>query len=350
MGDFLSIEARLPKAAGLELTARLLAARPEWDIEVEEGGLNFVIPLKHGQVDSDLSVLEEACGNLERGRNIEDIELSIHRIEEAPVKPTPLAAGPFRLLKVADEEENLPVPRPDRLILPASASAGSRWWAGEFLLLSGIAEYLNPPPGAPETRGKAVLILEAVLPLAPLAAAFGGAGSVTLISDDQSCEAAEQLAGLNEKQQSLTAVSIPFRTLSRKQTDWDGRFGLIAVHLSPYLTSRRLKTLRRWLSHDGALIVSGFAPGPQTAHILRAAAKNGLDLAASTVEDEWAALKMVPLPERAELPPLTGTVVPELVELPEVESLGPEFESIDEAEEIPDEDSLMVEDEADEEE
>lgn len=345
MTEYLGIRARLPQAAGLELSARLLAARPEWDVEAAEDGLSFAIPLVHGQVDADLSILEETCRGVERGRVFAEIELSVRRLAERPSQAAPAAAGPFRLQFIEPDEEP-PVPRPDRLILPRTLQASRRQWAGETLLLSAIADHLTPPPGAPETRGLPALILEAGLPLAPLAAAFGGAGEVILLSDDGSCEKAETLAALNEKSGGLRTMTAPFKTLARKETDWPGRFGLIAIHLSPYLAARRLKTLARWLAPDGALIITGFAPGPQTAHLLRAAAKAGLGLAESITEGWWAAMKLAALPEREELPPLTGSLVPDLVEVPDEDRL----ENEEGNEEITDEESLILDEEDEEDE
>ncbi|UQZ89515.1 hypothetical protein C4J81_09990 [Deltaproteobacteria bacterium Smac51] len=362
MAEYLSIEARLPRLASLELSARLMAARPHWDVEVDEEGLRFTIDMLRGQIDAELGVLEEACRQLERNKNTEITDLWVARVSEPPKRAIPQAAGPWRLMALAEGEE-APAPRPDRLVLPPSTSATARFWAGESLALSAVADHLTPPPGAPETRGRAVLVLGHILPLAPLAAIVAGAAEAIVVSDEKGCAVANEAAALNGKSTALTTVFDSFKNLAKKQEDWQGRFGLIVVHLSPYLVARRFKTLVSWLAEEGVLAVSGFAPGPQTALLLRSAAKAGLFLSGSITEGDWAAMKLEVAPAREELPPLTGSVVPALVELPPEEAASPgQAEASDEPsaeepemlppieeDEIPDEESLMMdEDEVEE--
>ena len=351
MSDFLQIQARLPRAAGLELSARILAARPSWDVELEDDGLSFVIPLIHGEVDAELTVLEEACRNVERTRGGLAVEVEVARVSERREYSAPVAAGPWRVRALSDNESP-PPPRPDQLVLPPFLRASKRLWAGESLLLSLIAEHLTPPPGAPETRGLPALVLESVLPVAPLAAVLAGAAAAWLAAEDSACASAIAVAAANAKTSAVETINQPFKTIIRQRADWENHFGLIAVHLSPYLASRRLKILRRWLRPEGSLVISGFAPGPQTAHLLRAAARAGLYLTGSIIEGDWAAMKLGIAPEREELPPLTGSVVPDLVDLPEEASKADEaeFDATVEDEEIPDEDSLMVEEEVNEDE
>lgn len=371
MSDFLQIQARLPRAAGLELSARILAAHPLWDIELEEDGLSLVIPLINDQPEpateptgpaaeeppnlfpgpdearplrAELIEVEEACRHLEKTRGGFTVELEVTEASERQPWPAPVAAGPWRVRTLA-EGESPPPPRPDQLVLPPYLRASKRLWAGESLLLTLIAEHLTPPPGAPETRGLPALVLESVLPVAPLAAVLAGASTATLAAEEADCASAVAIAAANAKTSAVETVNQPFKTLVRKQEEWAGHFGLIAVHLSPYLASRRLKALGHWLRPEGSLVISGFAPGPQTAHLLRAAARAGLYLTGSIIEGEWAAMKLEMTPEREELPPLTGSVVPDLVDLPEEETArpDPELAPEPEEEEIPDEDSLMVE-------
>lgn len=368
MSPQLLIEARLPRPAGLELSARLLAARPHWDIEVEEDGLSFVLAYRPGALDPELTALEEACRQLERTRTGLELELRVSRIQEElerPPRPLPGGFGPWSLVP-ADPEEDPPPAGRHFLRLPAGLGASRRWQAGEALLLSALADHLSPPPGAPETRGRPSLVLESGLPLAPAAAVRAGSGPVTLLTDEAAASLATELARLNHPAGrpadgaesplrpgdgalplwGLEIICEPFKSLARKRGDWAGRFGLIAVHLSPYLAARRLKTLAGWLRPEGRLIVSGFNPGPQTAHLLRAAARAGLSLAGSVAEGDWAALTLEVSPPRPELPPLTGSLVPDLVDLPPEEEF-PVLEGSEEAveAEAADEGLLLAEDE-----
>lgn len=354
MSPRLLIEARLPRPAGLEMSARLLAARPYWDIELDEDGLNFALPYRPGDLNPELTVLEEACRNLERTRTGLELELKVSRLaddSEPPIPSSPLLGGfgPWRILSAEAEEERSSLGR-YVLILPTGPMPSRRWQAGEALLLSALADHLSPPPGAPETRGWPALVLESTLPLAPSAAIVAGSGPVVLLTDEGAGSLAEELTRLNHPEQPLEIIGTPFKSLARKRDDWAGHFGLIAVHLSPYLAARRLKTLAGWLRPEGALIVSGFNPGPQTAHLLRAAARAGLSLAGSVSEGDWAALALETAPARPELPPLTGSLVPDLVDLPPTE----EFPDLEVAEEetavIPEDEGLMLTEDDDEDE
>lgn len=173
---------------------------------------------------------------------------------------------------------------------------------------------------------------------------------MALLTDEAAGSLAEELTRLNHPEQPLEIISTPFKSLARKRDDWSGHFGLIAVHLSPYLAARRLKTLAGWLRPEGVLIVSGFSPGPQTAHLLRAAARAGLSLAGSVSEGDWAALTLETAPARPELPPLTGSLVPDLVDLPPAEEF-PDLEVAEnETEAIPEDEGLMLADDDDEDE
>lgn len=372
MTDYLNIQARLPLAAGLELSARLLAARPAWDIEVEDDGLYFKVSLPDAPqpvecltpdaapVSEDLELIEEACQGVERARTGFAVELSTTIGDPRPHSLPPGAAGPWSL-----EPSASGLPGPDRLILPAQAQASRRFWATESLLLTLMAEHLTPPPGAPETRGLPTLVLGTVLPLAPTVALWSGLAPgilseastatnsptlpperteplapVFLLGPPEALIAAQAVANANGLAGALNTIEQPFPVFAKKQTGWEGHFGLIALNMSPYLISRWLKTLARWLNTEGALIISGFAPGPQTAHLLRAAAKAGLHLSGTIIDGYWAAMKLRIAPARPQLPPLTGSVVPDLVDLPEKPVLEEGIE--EEEEEIPDEDSLMV--------
>jgi hypothetical protein len=304
VGDFLRIEGRLPRPAALELSARLLAARPDWDVETEDG-LALAIPLIPGAVDSELTVVEESCARLEATRPGLEIDLKVSRAAEPPDPgPGPAGAGPFRILQAEEAAAGAAV---NDLVLPPGFLASRRWWAGATLLLAALADHLAPHPGAEETRGLPALFIESRLPLAAQAASLAGAQPVD--------------------------IGAPGGSLKR---DRAGFYGLIALHLSPYLASKKLKNLASGLRPGGVILLSGLANGPQTAHLLRAAARAGLWLTWSAAEGDWGVLKLTQAPVRGHLPPLTGSLVPDLIELPEELAEDP-------AEELPD-DSLRPED------
>lgn len=337
MGFFLRIEARLPrKPAGLELSARLLALRPHWDIELAEDGLLFYLPYRPGKpldgpaeagpppsgaagaplrdLDAELSALEGACARLESRRPGLEIALSVRRAEEAPPVPAPPALGPWRLIQTSRTSRDWP--GPGRLLLPAGLTGSRRFWAGEDLLASALAEHFTPRPGAPETRGRALLTLAGRASPALAAAQAAGAGPAAWLGEPEALRASAEILALNR----LPAAELLGPALEPPaggRADQAARFGLIIIHLSPYLTARRLKALAGRLAPEGAILISGFAPGPQTAHLLRAAARAGLRLSASVSSGDWAALKLEAAPPEEELPPLTGSLVPELADPPE---------------------------------
>gem|GEM_PF-2541859 len=358
----LFIEAHLPRQAGLELSARLLAARPQWDIEVEDAGLNFALPCPCASPEEDLAVLKEACRSLERTRAGLEVELKVTWAAPGQrwgLTIGPAALGPWQTTLEAGPETGSPAREnsDDRynLRLPPGLSASRRWLAGETLILTALADHLSPPPGAPETKGQPTLVVEYGLALSPAAALRAGSGPVTLLTDASAGGLALELARLNGfspagsppetwpgplPDPALEIIAAPFKTLTRQKSEWAGYFGLIAVHLSPYLAARRLKTLAGWLRPEGALIVSGFAPGPQTAHLLRSAARAGLNLAASVAEADWAALKLILSPPRSQAPPLTGSLVPDLEDLPPADEF-PDLNITEELENMPQDEGLL---------
>jgi hypothetical protein len=212
-----------------------------------------------------------------------------------------------------------------------------------------VTAHLTPPPGAPATRGRPVLSLAAGWSLAPLAALSAGSGPVTALAEEEITAARiRRLADWNGRR--IEVETGPFSGLGRRRPD--RAFGLILIRLSPYLAARRLRALARWLAPDGVILAAGFAPGLQTAHLLRAAVRAGLVLEASDLLEGWAAARLSPRDAGPELPPLTGSVIPTLFdwsgeEEAEAEA-SPEPASPEPA--SPEPDSLMVEDEPEEEE
>jgi hypothetical protein len=319
---YLRIEAGLPRPAALELAARLEAGRPLWDIELTGAGLRFFLPMTAGRLDEDLTVLEEGCRQVERVRGDLTVTLEAIRIEEPEPGQAdrPAALGPWPLAEARTETG---------LALPPEVWLSRARWAGDSLLAGLTAAHLTPPPGAPATRGRPVLSLAAGWSLAPLAALAAGSGPVTALAEEEITEARlRRLADWNGRR--IEIETGPFS--GRRRPDW--AFGLILVRLSPYLAARRLRALARWLAPDGVILAAGFAPGLQTAHLLRAAVRAGLVLEASDLLEDWAAVRLSPREAGPELPPLTGSVIPTLFDWSGEEA----------AEAEPEPDSLMVED------
>jgi hypothetical protein len=340
VSGYLRIEAGLPRPAALELAARLEAGRPLWDIELTGAGFRFFLPLVSGSLDEDLTFLEEGCRQVERIRGDLTVTLDVTRAgePERDQADRPAALGPWPLAEARTE---------GGIALPPEIRLSRARWAGESLLAGLVTAHLTPPPGAPVTRGRPVLSLAAGWSLAPLAALAAGSGPVTVLAEEETTAARiRRLADWNGRR--LEVETGPFA--GRRQPD--RAFGLILIRLSPYLAARRLRTLARWLAPDGVILAAGFAPGLQTAHLLRSAIRAGLVLETSDLLEGWAAARLSPREAGPELPPLTGSVIPTLFDWFGEEAAEPEAEPEPASPEpaSPEPDSLMVEDGPEEEE
>ena len=325
MSGYLRIQACLPRPAALELAARLEAARPLWDIDLTGEGLGFFLPWTSGSLDGELTVLEEGCRRVERSRGDMTVTLAVTRSEEPAPPARPACLGPWPLVEAGGEAG---------IALPPELDMSQARWVGDSLLAGLAAAHLTPPPGAPSPQGRPVLSLAAGWSSAPLAALSAGSGPATALAEEE--VTAARLRRLADWNGRLVQIeSGPFSGLERRRPDWAGAFGLILVRLSPYLAARRLRTLARWLAPEGVILIAGFAPGLQTAHLLRAAVRAGLVLESSDLLEGWAAVRLGLGEPGPELPPLTGSLVPTLFDWPG------DYED-DQAE--TDEDSLMVED------
>jgi len=284
----------------LELAARLEAGRPLWEIELTGAGLGFFLSWTPGGLDGELTFLEEGCRQVERTRGDLTVTLAVTRAEgPGDPAPRPAVLGPWPLAGTRGQGV---------IALPPEFSLSRPRWAGEELLAGLSAAFLTPPPGAPETRGRPVLSLAAGWSLAPLAALAAGSGPVTVLAEEEvTAVRLGRLAEWNDRP--VRVVPGPFPDRLRPDS-WTGAFGLILLRLSPYLASRRLRTLARWLAPDGLILAAGFAPGRETAHLLRAAVRSGLVLEASELRAGWAAVSLSLKAGGPELPPLTGRVPP----------------------------------------
>ena len=311
MSGHLRIEAGLPRPAALELAARLEAIRPLWDIELTGTGLKFFLTWTPGGLDRELTILEEGCRQVERSRESLTVSLAVTRVAGDPaVRPATL--GPWLLSGDRGEggEAFIALPPDFRL-------SGARW-AAENLLAGLSLAYLTPFPGGPPTRGRPVLSLAAGWSLAPLAAILAGSGPVTALAEEE--VTAARISLLAEWNRRPVQVETgPFSGMGRSRPDWAGAFALILIRLSPYLAASRLRALARWLAPDGVIMAAGFAPGREMAHLLRAAVRSGLILDSSDLREGWAAVRLSPNAAGPELPPLTGSVVPALVDWAEAD-------------------------------
>jgi hypothetical protein len=292
----------------LELAARLEAGRPLWDIELTGEGLRFFLPFAPGGLDRELTVLEEGCRQVERLRGDLVVALAVTRAEELDGEPParPAALGPWPLAGTRTE---------DGIALPPEFSLSRDRWAGENLLAGLAAAHLTPPPGAPSPQNRPVLSLAEGWSPAPLAALLAGCGPVTALAEEELTAARlRRLADWNGRR--IDIETGPYRGLDRRRPEWAKTFGLILVRLSPYLAARRLRTLARWLAPDGVILAAGLAPGPQPAHLLRAAVRAGLVLESSDLLEGWAAVRLSLREADPELPPLTGSVAPALFDWP----------------------------------
>ena len=298
------------------MAARLEASRPLWDIELTEAGCGFFLPWTTGALDGELAILEEGCRQVERMREGLTVSLAVTREHETGEPASrPAALGPWLLTREKSGVSEAVI------ALPPELSLSQPRWAGEHLLAGLINAHLTPSPGGPATRWRPALSLAAGWSLAPLAALLAGSGPVTALAEDEVTAARiSLLAEWNGRPVKVEAG--PFSGLGRLRPDWAGAFGFILARLSPYLTARRLRTLTRWLAPGGVIMAAGFAPGPQTAHLLRAAVRAGLALDSSELNAGWAAVRMSLKTPGPELPPLTGSVVPAMADCPEGQDQG----------------------------
>lgn len=287
------IRAALPQEAALELSARLGAARPDWDADLTGDGLVLYLPYDPQNSPGDLELLEQTLQNLEKSRKTLELDLIVERCGPPLTARPPRRLGPWEVyMQAGDGDEDQPTPA-GALRLPAGLVASGRLWQGAALLAGAVSAYLAPPPGAPETRDGAGLFLEGQIASTPVVAIKCGLKEAILVSET-GAEAASVLAGLNHCRADLEINAEPFSRLVKDHGEqWREKFNLITLNLSPYLAARRLKIAASWLRPKvGRLFITGFAPGPQTAYILRAAAKAGLALTRSSAAEPWALLEL----------------------------------------------------------
>ncbi|MDR1109516.1 MAG: hypothetical protein LBP92_02180 [Deltaproteobacteria bacterium] len=292
-----SLEIPVPQEARPELLARLLAARPWWDPFITGLGLAIVHDPRGGlgsdeaAFGPELAKVKEIVSQLARGRHGE-AKIKLHwRPGETQAHPAIGSLGPWRVCG-----PDQPGGGETGLLAPWPLRPSPRLRAWNNLAASGMADYLTPPPGAPETRGGRTLIFdEDPGPLAVMSLLLGSGQVEAVCSKSPRAAAAEELARLNGREDSLkvTLAGIPPwpRGLAAA---WVGKFDLVVVNYSPYLATKFLKAAGSFLASDRSrLLLSGLHVGTQASLIIKAASRCGLSLLASSTEGDWTILSMV---------------------------------------------------------
>jgi hypothetical protein len=167
------------------------------------------------------------------------------------------------------------------------------------LAIAALTDRLTPPPGAPETRGQNVLILEEGPALLTAAALKSGAGRVFLVClEDATVESAQAIAerlGLSDR---LELVLSPLGALVTERARlWNETFSLAVASASPYALARRLKNLYHWLiPKESRLVCAGMAAGTQASLILKSAFKAGYLLHSSATADGYCVVNLARRP------------------------------------------------------
>ena len=267
-------------------------------------------------LDNFYAVLKHLLNMRRLGDELLSVKISI--VESVNWPNPPVALGPWRLTDVGNLRE-LPPIKADRLFFTQNFSP--KFWQNQTLLAQALSDWLNPPPGAPVSRGLPALFLSDFLPLAPLAAVYGGAGAVEIISENE--KLALNFLELNQQSSAVKILGSFNKVLKQKLLQ--DSYAFIGLSLSPFLTARRLKHLALHLAEGGRILITDFVPGSQTAYLLRAAAKCGLILSSSfMLEDQgriWASMILEKEEWQEKLPAIEGGLVPDLEEVPEEETV-----------------------------
>jgi hypothetical protein len=160
-----------------------------------------------------------------------------------------------------------------------------------------MAAHLAPPPGAPDTKGRRVLVFDESPAILSAAAASLGAGRVEAITSDPFLAAlAKDMAGLNGQGPGPEILPLgppPWPKSAIKA--YSERYGLIVANHSALLAIRAIKALASWLEPgNGRIIISGVLCGAQSSHLVKAASKAGLALVETSMEGRWAVMTMAP--------------------------------------------------------
>jgi hypothetical protein len=191
---------------------------------------------------------------------------------------------------------------PASLRLPGGMRFSPRRRTGMALAISLMADFLSPPPGAPDTRGLRTLVASEGPAVLPLAALKLGSGPVTfLCAGDEARISEMELSEMNGETGRIGTLHGPLpRSLRTGGPLPERSFGLVCSALAAPLLARHLSRLARLLSPQGRIVASGLGLGPQTEAVLKAASRAGLTLAFSVTWTDSAALCLdLPRPRHA---------------------------------------------------
>jgi hypothetical protein len=301
--------------------ARLLAARPWWDLYETDIGLGalFEPPGEENPAEdsSPLAKAKETVGLFSRGRHARaKIRLRWHptnttrhapliglgalKIQEASAA-APATANASLLTDLAFVPRAITVPRCPR------PSPRLKVWT-EMAALA-ITERFTPPLGAPDTKGDKVLLFDEDPGLLAATALIMGAGQVEAVcSKAHFARRAEEMARLNGLRGLTVTVAGPAPFSKEILAGWEGRFELVAINLSPHLAVKYLKQAGGWLAPEpqngvgapqergypgagrlghGRLILGGIRRGQQLPLLIKAASRQDLTILDSSFGDDW---------------------------------------------------------------
>jgi hypothetical protein len=150
-----------------------------------------------------------------------------------------------------------------------------------------IADYLTPPPGAPDVRGLKSLFLLEGEPLLPFAALSYGSGEATVaFSLPRTGALLKVYRDLNGETLIAPREGPLNETLRNPENFSPESFSLICVSRKAFPSAKALANLALWLKVRGRLLFTGLGVGTQTSAVLKAASKAGLLLSHSVEENE----------------------------------------------------------------
>jgi hypothetical protein len=289
------LELPLSREDAHEFVARLLGKKATLDPFLTETGVELILDFGSGdeltgfnQGESVFSLVGEALTETLRQKS-EAPKISFKWLQEGLPQSFTMGnyLGPIRLKHPGTGSDGTfnfgPV-----ISLPSPVYLSPRKQAELSLAVMALHDFLNPPLGAPETKGQETLILSEGTPLMPLVARKFGSGDLSFAFSHKST--GENLRSLLDNNPEIDGIT-PYESslpalMNRYKEDFQDKFALIVVAISPYLVNRHIKTLASWLKVTGRLVLPSILGSQQTAMNQKAALKSGLVLLGSIYESD----------------------------------------------------------------